>query len=93
MVCSTGSVISFFRNGVCQGVAFKDLPGGRYYPAASMYTLPNQPNCTVRFNYGPDFEFFPDDFGEHPVPQPMIEVPYHGFDNQVENGVTEEKKE
>ncbi|XP_031400090.1 protein TRAUCO-like [Punica granatum] len=40
-----GSEISFFKNGLCQGVAFKDLYGGRYYPAASMYTLPNQPSC------------------------------------------------
>ncbi|KAJ0021280.1 hypothetical protein Pint_31020 [Pistacia integerrima] len=87
-----GSEISFFKNGVCQGVAFKDLYGGRYYPAASMYTLPNQPNCLVKFNFGPDFEFFPEDFGECPMPRPMIEVPYHGFDSQAENGVSNEKK-
>ncbi|KAJ0084842.1 hypothetical protein Patl1_29554 [Pistacia atlantica] len=87
-----GSEISFFKNGVCQGVAFKDLYGGRYYPAASMYTLPNQPNCLVKFNFGPDFEFFPEDFGECPMPRPMIEVPYHGFDSQAENGLSNEKK-
>ncbi|KAG6679245.1 hypothetical protein I3843_14G118100 [Carya illinoinensis] len=88
-----GSEISFFKNGVCQGVAFKDLYGGRYYPAASMYTLPNQPNCVVKFNFGPDFEFFPEDFSGRPVPRPMVEVPYHAFDNQVENGVSTEKKQ
>ncbi|CAL0329365.1 unnamed protein product [Lupinus luteus] len=87
-----GSEISFFKNGVCQGVAFKDLYGGRYYPAASMYTLPNEPNCTVKFNFGPDFEFFPEDFNERPIPKPMIEIPYHGFDNQVENGESTDKK-
>lgn len=87
-----GSEISFFKSGVCQGVAFKDLYGGRYYPAASMYSLPNQPNCVVKFNFGPDFECFPDDFGERPVPSPMAEVPYHGFDSRVENGVPNEKK-
>ncbi|KAI9196036.1 hypothetical protein LWI28_020422 [Acer negundo] len=87
-----GSEISFFKNGVCQGVAFMDLCGGRYYPAASMYTLPNQPNCEVKFNFGPDFECFPEDFGERPVPMPMIDVPYHGFDSRVENGVSDEKK-
>ncbi|XP_057501491.1 protein TRAUCO-like isoform X1 [Actinidia eriantha] len=81
-----GSEISFFKNGVCQGVAFQDLFGGRYYPAASMYTLPNQPNCAVKFNFGPEFEFFPEDFGGRPVPNPMIEVPYHGYDGKVENG-------
>ncbi|KAK4408283.1 protein TRAUCO [Sesamum angolense] len=82
-----GSEISFFRNGICQGVAFKDLYGGRYYPAASMYTLPNQPNCVVKFNFGPDFEAFPDDFGGRPVPRPMIEVPYQSYDGRVENVV------
>ncbi|KAK9135317.1 hypothetical protein Syun_014647 [Stephania yunnanensis] len=87
-----GSEISFFKNGLYQGVAFKDLFGGRYYPAASMYTLPNQPNCVVTFNFGPDFEFFPEDFGGRPIPSPMIEVPYHGFDGKVENGESNEKK-
>ncbi|XP_043690497.1 protein TRAUCO-like [Telopea speciosissima] len=87
-----GSEISFFKNGVCQGAAFKDLCGGRYYPAASMYTLPNQPNCMVRFNFGPEFECFPEDFKDRPLPRPMIEVLYHGFDSTVENGASEEKK-
>ncbi|KAA8528072.1 hypothetical protein F0562_035059 [Nyssa sinensis] len=86
------SEISFFKNGICQGLAFRDLYGGRYFPAASMYTLPNQPNCVAKFNFGPDFEFFPEDFSDRPVPRPMIEVPYHGYDNKVENGVSSEKK-
>ncbi|KAL8260122.1 hypothetical protein R6Q59_028075 [Mikania micrantha] len=81
-----GSEICFFRNGICQGSAFKDLHGGRYYPAASMYTLPHQSNCVVKFNFGPDFEAFPEDFGQRPIPKPMVEVPYHGFDGSVENG-------
>ncbi|XP_057473476.1 protein TRAUCO-like isoform X2 [Actinidia eriantha] len=88
-----GSEISFFKNGVCQGVAFQDLFGGRYYPAASMYTLPNQPNCIVKFNFGPEFEFFPEDFGSRTVPNPMVEVPYHGYDGKVENGASIEKKD
>ncbi|WCJ36872.1 Set1/Ash2 histone methyltransferase complex subunit ASH2 [Euphorbia peplus] len=88
-----GSEISFFKNGVCQGTAFKDLYGGRYYPAASIYTLPNQPNCVVKFNFGPDFEFFPEDFGGRPIPRPMYEVPYHGFENRIENGVSNEDKQ
>lgn len=88
-----GSQISFFKNGIGQGVAFKDLCGGRYYPAASMYTLPSQPNCVVKFNFGPDFECFPTDFGYCPIPRPMIAVPYHGFDNAVENGVLNDNKQ
>ncbi|XP_076900815.1 protein TRAUCO-like [Bidens hawaiensis] len=81
-----GSEICFFKNGICQGSAFKDLHGGRYYPAASMYTLPHQSNCVVKFNFGPDFEAFPQDFGQRSIPKPMIEVPYHGFDGTVQNG-------
>ena len=53
-----------------------------------MYTLPNQPNCGVKLNFGPDFEFFPEDYNGRPVPSPLVEVPYHGFDNRVENGVS-----
>ncbi|KAF5208206.1 Set1/Ash2 histone methyltransferase complex subunit ASH2 [Thalictrum thalictroides] len=87
-----GSEISFFKNGVCQGVAFKDLVGGCYYPAASMYTLPSQPNCIVKFNFGPDFEYYPKDFGGRLMPTPMFEVPYDGFDGRVENGESIENK-
>lgn len=85
-----GSEIAFFKNGICQGTAFKDLFGGRYFPAASMYTLPNQPNCSVKFNFGPDFECFPEEFGGRLIPRPMVEVPYHGLDVRVENGVSNE---
>lgn len=87
-----GSEISFFKNGVCQGVAFKDLFGGRYYPAASMYTLPDQPNCVVKFNFGPDFECYPEDFGERATPRPMWEVPYHGFNGKPENDGSDDMK-
>lgn len=86
-----GSEISYFKNGICQGVAFANLYGGHYYPAASMYTLPNQPACVVKFNFGPDFERFPEDFGERALPRPMIEVPYQSNDDRVENGVSNEK--
>ena len=57
-----------------------------------MYTLPNQPNCVVKFNFGPEFDFFPEDFGSRTVPNLMIEVPYHGYDGKVENGASIEKK-
>ncbi|KAL6564770.1 hypothetical protein OROMI_016220 [Orobanche minor] len=83
-----GSEISYFKNGICQGVAFKDLYGGCYYPAASMYTLPNQPPCVVKFNFGPDFERFPEDFGVRPTPRPMVEVPYQSYDGRIETGVS-----
>ncbi|KAG2559988.1 hypothetical protein PVAP13_8KG032200 [Panicum virgatum] len=88
-----GSEICYFKNGVCQGSAFKDIPGGRYYPAASMYTRPKESNCVVKFNFGPDFEFFPQDFGGLPIPQPVSEVPYQALEvkneGPVENGIAE----
>jgi Set1/Ash2 histone methyltransferase complex subunit ASH2 len=50
--------------------------GGILYPAASMHTTPKQPNCVVKFIFGPHFDFFPQDFGGLPIPQPiMSEVP------------------
>ena len=70
-----GSKICYFKNGVSQGLAFEDILGGRYYPAGSLYTMPNKHNCVVRFNFGPNFNFFPQDFGGLPIPQPMSEVP------------------
>lgn len=76
-----GSEIAFFRNGVIQGTAFKDISAGRYFPAASMYTLPNEPNCTVKFHFGPDFRFPPRDIGERPVPQAICCAPHCGMDS------------
>lgn len=83
----TGSEIRRFTNGVCQGTVFKDIPAGRYYPCA----LPKEPNSyVVKFNFGPDFEFFPQDFGGLPIPRPMSEVPYQAAAVKREN-VTAEK--
>ncbi|KAM0837051.1 hypothetical protein ACQ4PT_061922 [Festuca glaucescens] len=88
-----GSEIVYFKNGVCQGTAFEDIPGGRYYPAASMYTMPHEPSSEVRFNFGPDFVFFPEDFAGRPVPRPMSEVPYQAYElkneGPAENGNVE----
>ncbi|CAD6258345.1 unnamed protein product [Miscanthus lutarioriparius] len=75
-----GSEICYFKNGVCQGSAFKDIPGGRYHPAASMYTEPGEPDCIIKFNFGPNFEFLPQDFGGLPIPQPMSLVPHQAYE-------------
>lgn len=48
------SKISFFKNGVCQGVAFTDAYAGAYYPAVSLHK-----NATVTINYGPRFKHPP----------------------------------
>lgn len=44
----------FFKNGVCQGVAFEPLNAGTYFPAISLY----RQSC-VRINFGPNFVFPP----------------------------------
>lgn len=49
-----GSQIIFFKNGVCQGVAFTDVNGGAYYPALSLHK-----SSTVSVNFGPNFKFAP----------------------------------
>jgi Set1/Ash2 histone methyltransferase complex subunit ASH2 len=67
-----GSEISFFKNGEWQGIAFKEVIGGEYFPAASMYTLPSpEKKCLVQFNFGPDYIFPPKDWNGRPNPQPM----------------------
>jgi Set1/Ash2 histone methyltransferase complex subunit ASH2 len=49
-----GSFVGFFLNGVWQGKAFADFSEGTYYPAASLYTLPQQTEgATVAFNFSP----------------------------------------
>lgn len=51
-----GSKIMFFKNGVCQGVAFSDIYGGSYYPALSLHK-----SATVSVNFGPNFKCRPTD--------------------------------
>lgn len=46
--------MTFYKNGVSQGTAFKDVWAEVYYPAASLYKA-----ATVEFNFGPDFAFPP----------------------------------
>lgn len=70
-----GAVVAFARNGVCQGVAFQDIPDGTYYPAASLFTLPSQTQgASVTFNFGPNFAFPPPEVPGCPAPRPMCET-------------------
>lgn len=48
------SAVVFFKNGRCQGVAFRDINAGTYYPAVSLYM-----GATVRCEFGPHFAFPP----------------------------------
>lgn len=62
--------MSFYRNGVNQGVAYSgaDIPAGIYFPAVSLYMKAN-----VRVNFGPSFIKRPDIVGVNAVSelQPM----------------------
>ncbi|CAH2275224.1 set1 Ash2 histone methyltransferase complex subunit ASH2 isoform X2 [Pelobates cultripes] len=57
-----GTEIVFYKNGVNQGVAFKDVFEGVYYPAISLYKC-----CTVSINFGPYFKHPPKDKSFRPV--------------------------
>ena len=60
-----GSRVAFFKNGVCQGVAYENtLCEDVYFPAGSLYTDKNiegddAPPASLTFNFGPDFAFPP----------------------------------
>ena len=50
-----GSIIAFSKNGVWQGVAYKDIRRGSYYAAASIYTLPDQvEGASIQLVAGPE---------------------------------------
>lgn len=51
-----GSEMVMFKNGKRIGVAFSNFAAGAYYPAASLYK-----NVTIKFNFGPSFDFPPED--------------------------------
>lgn len=71
-----GSVLAFTRNGVVQGVAFKDILEGSYYPMASVFTLPEQKEgATVTFNFGPDFKYSPPVIEGCPAAAPVSVIP------------------
>uniref|UniRef100_A0A8V5H380 Uncharacterized protein n=1 Tax=Melopsittacus undulatus TaxID=13146 RepID=A0A8V5H380_MELUD len=57
-----GSQIIFFKNGVSQGIAFKDIFEGVYFPAISLYK-----SCTVSINFGPYFKYPPRDITYRPM--------------------------
>jgi Set1/Ash2 histone methyltransferase complex subunit ASH2 len=70
-----GSGVAFARNGALQGVAFRDVLEGTYYPAASVYTRHSQAEgATVTFNFGPDFKHAPPRVGGWPAPRPLYEL-------------------
>ncbi|XP_068130705.1 set1/Ash2 histone methyltransferase complex subunit ASH2 [Hyperolius riggenbachi] len=56
------SEIVFYKNGVNQGVAYKDVFEGVYYPAISLYK-----GCTVSINFGPHFKYPPKDVSFRPM--------------------------
>lgn len=70
-----GSAVHFFLNGVHQGVAYTDILEGTYYPAVSLFTLPEQKEgASVQVNFGPEFAFPPALPEGLPAARPMSEV-------------------
>lgn len=80
-----GSMIAFTKNGVLQGVAYQDFLEGTYYPSAALYTLPKQAEgASVRFNFGPDFQFPAPVIDGWPEPLPVCALPAAaGHDSSV----------
>ncbi|XP_069823193.1 set1/Ash2 histone methyltransferase complex subunit ASH2 [Dendropsophus ebraccatus] len=64
-----GSEIIFYKNGVSQGVAYKDIFEGVYYPAISLYR-----GCQVSINFGPHFKYPPKDLTFRPMSDMAREV-------------------
>ncbi|XP_043842362.1 set1/Ash2 histone methyltransferase complex subunit ASH2 isoform X4 [Dromiciops gliroides] len=56
------SQIIFYKNGVSQGVAYKEIFEGVYFPAISLYK-----SCTVSINFGPCFKYPPRDLTYRPM--------------------------
>ena len=58
-----------------QGLAFRDIPEGTYYAAASLFNKP-KPNmpATVTFNVGPDFAHVTPTPEGFPPAQPLCEA-------------------
>jgi len=70
-----GSGVAFSRNGEPQGVAYRDLLEGCYYPAASLFTRHRQAEgATVTFNFGPDFKYAPPRVEGWPEARPVSEL-------------------
>ena len=68
------SFIAFARNGAFQGKAFESLTSGdgAYFPAGSLYTMPDVEPAQLKFNFGPTWAFPPDvDAVGFVAPRPM----------------------
>lgn len=57
----SGSKLVFFKNGVCQGVAFKDIYKGAYFPSLSLFK-----NIVLQTNFGPTFKYPPTEVKDLP---------------------------
>ncbi|GMH36621.1 hypothetical protein BSKO_04494 [Bryopsis sp. KO-2023] len=70
-----GSRVVFSKNGVSQGIAYKDFFEGTYYPSASLYTHPDQKEgATIAFNFGPDFKYPPAEVEGWPKAEPLSSI-------------------
>jgi hypothetical protein len=63
----SGSKLIFFKNGMCQGVAFNDIYGGHYFPTLSIHK-----SATVSVNFGPNFKYSPSNMSFRGVSKKVI---------------------
>lgn len=58
-----------------QGAAFKDIPEGTYYAAASLFTAPKPDKmASATFNFGPEFKFGPPKDQDLPTAKPFCDI-------------------
>mmetsp|Transcript_813 Transcript_813/g.1213 ORF Transcript_813/g.1213 Transcript_813/m.1213 type:complete len:319 (+) Transcript_813:208-1164(+) len=70
-----GSFMAFTLNGKLQGSPYSPLLDGLYFPAASLYTMPDQAaGARVRFNFGPHFKHPPPVLDGCPPAQPVCQL-------------------
>jgi Set1/Ash2 histone methyltransferase complex subunit ASH2 len=71
-----GAVVAFSVNGQPQGVAFRDVAEGTYYPMLSLFTLPEQgEGATLSLNPGPAFKHAPLAVEGCPPAEPLSALP------------------
>lgn len=63
------------KSDAMQGAAFKDIPEGTYYAAASLFTAPKpEKMASLTFNFGPDFKFGPPAEPDLPLAKPFCDI-------------------
>ena len=91
-----GACVAFYKNGVCQGVAYEGLAQDVYFPAGSLYTDAAATGDAARpasidFNFGPSFKCAPEgvEFASRPWDDPA--APGGGGKEQEKSDVPQDE--